>query len=93
MPLDRRAVESALLSKGFRSREGRHRRFVYFTRGGRKTPVGTMLSHGSQRDLNDGLTRAIARQCKLTRREFEDLVAYPLSREQYEAKLLAADMI
>lgn len=93
MPLDRRAVESALLSKGFRSREGRHRRFVYFTRDGQKTPVWTMLSHGSRRELSDGLARAMARQCKLTRREFDDLVACPLTRDQYEAKLLAADAI
>lgn len=73
MPLDRRAVEAALLTKGFRPREGRHRRFIYYT--------------------GDGLLRAMARQCKLTRREFDDLIACPLSRDQYEAKLLELDVI
>lgn len=93
MPLDRRAVESALLAKGFRLRESRHRRFIYYASDGRKTPVWTMVSHGSRRDIGDGLLRTMARQCKLTRREFDDLVACPLSRDQYEAKLLELDVI
>ena len=93
MPLDRRAVESALLSKGVQPRQGHHRRFICFTTDGKKTPVWTMLSHGSRRDIGDGLVRVIARQCKLTRREFDDLVACPLSRDQYEATLRDADAI
>ena len=64
----------ALLSKGFQPLQGRHRRFIHFTTDGKKTPVWTMLSHGS-------------------RREFDDLVACPLSRDQYEAKLRDADAI
>lgn len=93
MPLDRRAAEAALLAKGFRLRESRHRRFIYYASDGRKTPVWTMISHGSRRDISDGLLRTMARQCKLTRREFDDLLACPLSRDQYEAKLLELDAI
>ena len=93
MPLDRRDTEAALLSKGFQLREGRHRRFIYFTKAGKKTPVWTMLSHGSRRDLGDGLVRMMARQCKLSRREFDELIACPLSRDEYEAKLAELDAI
>jgi len=88
MPLDRRAVEKGLAEKGFRRVEGDHAFFVYYSEGGKKSPVRTKTSHGSShRDIADGLVSQMARQCKLSVQEFKDLVACPLTRPAYEAKL------
>ena len=88
-----RDVESALQAKGFRVRDRRHRFFVYYSKVGRPTPVQTMVSHGSQRDIGPDLSARMARQCGLTRREFDELVRCPLSRDEYERKLVDAGVI
>jgi len=51
---NRRDVESALRKKGFRQSNGSHRKFVFYTCGGKKTSVWTEISHGSKhRDLSE----------------------------------------
>lgn len=88
MVLKRREVEEALESKGFKRTEGNHRFFLYFTKEGKKTAVGTKTSHGrSYKDISPELASRMARQCRLTNQDFANLVACPLSRDQYEQKL------
>ena len=86
-PLKARRLESALLAKGFRFQESRHRKLFYYNVSGQPTPVSTLLSHGGNRDVGDPLLAQMARQCRLTRREFDALVRCPLSREAYESRL------
>jgi hypothetical protein len=94
MPLDRRAVEAALLAKGFRRVDGDHAFFIYHSLTGRKSPVRTKTSHGTgYRDIADGLVSQMAKQCRITTPEFRDLVACPLSRAEYEAKLSAQGLV
>ena len=94
MPLDRRAVETALLAKGFKRLEGDHAFFIYYAVAGKKSPVRTKTSHGtSYRDIADGLVAQMAKQCRLTSRDFRDLIACPLSRDEYEAKLVAQGLV
>ncbi len=94
MPLKRREVEAALEFKGFKRTEGDHAFFIYYTSTGRKTTVRTKTSHGtSHNDISHKLVSTMARQCKLTTRNFRDLVACPLTREGYEEILLAQELI
>lgn len=90
MPLERGAVAAALTLKGFKRAEGDHTFFIYYSHAGKKTPVRTKTSHGSgHKDISDNLVSQMAKQCKLTTKEFRDLVDCPLSRQEYEAKLVA----
>jgi hypothetical protein len=89
MPLERSAVAAALTFKGFKSAEGDHTFFIYYAQSGKKSPVRTKTSHGSgHKDIADNLVSQMAKQCKLTTKEFRDLVDCPLSRQVYEAKLV-----
>jgi hypothetical protein len=94
MPLERRDVEAALTKKGFRSSEGDHNFFTYWTVAGQKTSVYTKTSHGSgHKTLSDDLVSRMARQCGITARDFKRLVACPLSRTDLEKALLGSGRI
>jgi hypothetical protein len=75
------------LRKGFLLTESRHRRFRYYKLDGDRTNVVTIMSHGSVRDIDDRLLAQMARQLKLTRRQFDDLIDCRLARADYEAML------
>lgn len=95
MTLKRRVVESALERKGFtKIRDTKHSHFLYVTRDGLKTSVRTMISHGKTgADIGDSLVARMARQCRISRKEFENLVDCSLSREDYEDLLIAATIV
>ena len=89
MPLERKAVENALTLKGFQQLVGDHTFFIYYAASGKKSPVRTKTSHGSShKDISDVLVSQMAKQCKLTTKEFKSLVECPLSRAEYETKLV-----
>ncbi len=90
MPKDRSIVEAGLEAKGFaKDVKKDHRYFTYFTLEGKKTVVFTKSSHGSKyKTLDDSLILKMAKQCKLSKAKFIDLVDCPLSRSDYE-KLLS----
>lgn len=89
MPRKVRQLVSGLRAKGFsEDRDGHHIFFSYETIDGRLTEIRTRISHQSGGgDIGDHLLGAMARQVKLNRREFDQLIDCPLSREQYEAKI------
>lgn len=88
MPKRRDDVERGLLRKGFEKKEGDHHYFIYCDLNGHKTAVFTKTSHTpKQRELPDHLLSLMARQCRLSKSDFFDLVDCPLSRENYENKL------
>ena len=93
MPHKSREVEASLVRKGFRVAQSKHRHFIYFTAAGERTEVVTILSHGGNRDLSRFLERNMAQQCRLTRREFDDLIRCPMSQSQYESRLRATGRI
>ncbi|MEI7866941.1 MAG: hypothetical protein WCI11_03545 [Candidatus Methylumidiphilus sp.] len=89
MPRDKRKIEEALIQKGFERKEGDHHLFVYMTSQGKKSSVRTKTSHTPKmKEINDGLLTQMARQCRLNKQEFLNLVDCPLSREKYETLLL-----
>jgi hypothetical protein len=89
MPRKVRQVLSSLKSKGFfENREGHHIILVYETKSGLTSEVRTRVSHQSGGgDISDNLLGQMARQVRLGRRDLEQLIDCPLSRDEYEAKL------
>jgi hypothetical protein len=83
MQCDTRKVESALSKKGFEMDNTHHHVFTYHTVDGRRTMVRTRTSHGAK-TIGDPLIAQMARQCKLNKADFLQLVECPLSRDMYE---------
>lgn len=88
MPRKARVVERGLLRKGFQLTYTHHRRFAYHTLDGEQPQaVSTIMSHGADRDIGDQLLAKMARQLRLTRRQFDELIDCRLSQADYEAML------
>lgn len=92
MPRKQADVEKSLLNKGFLSGGGDHNYFLYHSKAGKKTIVRTKTSHGS-RAIDDNLLAQMAKQCRLTNKDFGLLVDCPLSRDDYEVKLIAVGAV
>lgn len=88
MPRKQSEIARSLVAKGFRTHDGDHAYFTYYSKAGKKSAVFTKTSHGA-REIDDNLLGRMARQCKLSRADFEQLIACPLDRDRYEAKLVA----
>lgn len=87
MPRKQDDVKKSLLAKGFRARQGDHCYFNYYSRAGKKTAVFTKTSHGA-REIDDNLLSRMARQCKLSNKDFGLLIDCPLDRDAYESRLV-----
>jgi hypothetical protein len=93
MPRDRKEIETALLNKGFRNREGDHHYYVYYTTAGLKSHVFTKTSHTPKmKVIGDELLSMMSRQCRLTKKQFLELVDCPLTRPAYE-RILAEQQL
>jgi predicted RNA binding protein YcfA (HicA-like mRNA interferase family) len=79
----RKDVEGGLLAKGFQQSESHHHYFLYHDLAGRKTAVKTKTSHAGK-DLDDSLLGLMARQVRLSKKQFLDLLDCPLTREAYD---------
>jgi hypothetical protein len=87
MPRKQSEVEKSLTTKGFRAKDGDHNYFHYYSKAGKKTIVFTKTSHGA-REITDSLLALMAKQCKLSRADFDRLIECPLDRDTYEGKLV-----
>src|SRR5205807_6554339 len=81
-----REIKQALLDKGFEEQSTHHEMYWLRVRG-KRTSIRTRISHG-KREYGDSLLAQMARQLKLQRDEFEDLVDCPLTAEGYIALLV-----
>jgi predicted RNA binding protein YcfA (HicA-like mRNA interferase family) len=91
MPKRAKDVAAGLEAKGFRrenSKDVHYRLFV----DGKKTIVYTMISHG-EKEIHDGLLGTMARQVKLTRKLFNDLIECPLTFDEYIMRLRKAGVV
>ena len=94
MPKDKRKVEEALLKKGFEDKEGDHHFFIYHTLQGKKSSIRTKTSHTPKmKEISDGILAQMAKQCRLNKQDFMNLIDCPLSREKYEARLIEKEEI
>ena len=86
MSRKRSDIMSGLIGKGFsRDERSKHTYFIYWTVDGKKTAVFTHTSRGTKyKTLGDDLVGSMAKQCRLNKKKFFDLVDCPLSRAAYE---------
>lgn len=81
-------IISALLSKGFvRASGNRDHQYFFFHYRGKKSDIFTRISHGA-RTVDDWLVGRMAKQVRLSKREFLSLVECTLSGAEY-ARLMA----
>ena len=79
---------TSLQNKGFVKKNKDHKTFRYIMLDGTGTSIFTHYSHGSSgRDVNDGVLGAMARQCRISSKQFRQLVECPLKRDAYEELL------
>ena len=88
MPREKKDVESGLESKGFIRRCGDHNYYVYYGSDGKKSMAKTKTSHGAGKTLGDKLIGRMSKQCFLNKKQFENLIDCPLSRDDYEKILI-----
>jgi len=88
MPIDKRQIESSLLSKGF-IREDTHHRYFYHEINGKRTGISTYTSHGSKpKEYDDNLLKMMKKQMKLDSiGQVRDLLLCPMSGNDYNQKL------
>lgn len=92
MPRKQADVEKSLLKKGFQAGGGDHNYFFYYSIAGKKTVIRTKTSHGAH-EIGDNLLAQMAKQCRLSNKDFSLLVECPLSRDNYEAKLVSVGAV
>jgi hypothetical protein len=88
MVLDKNKTYKNLKKKGFLDSTGHssdHKYMEYYVGG--KLVLYTKISHGSDKDLDEYLIKQMSNQCKLTKKQFADLVNCPMSQDEYLAIL------
>lgn len=86
MPMPARTVAAALMKKGFIASNRHHRMFLYQKQDGTLTSIKTRISHGES-ELSDFHVAQMAKQCLVSKADFNRFVACRLSREEYESKV------
>lgn len=76
-------IKKNLQKKGFIVDNQRdHIWFNYITTDGKKTPIRTKISHGKS-DIGDDLISKMARQTRISKKQFVELVECSLSKDEY----------
>ena len=83
--LKRNEIINNLKRKGFnKDEDGDHIFLRYQNTSGKKTPIFTKLSHGSNyREIGLNLIGKMARQCRLSVKQFIKLAECEISRDEY----------
>lgn len=77
-----REIKESLENKGFSMSNADHKKYILFVKG-TKTSVWTKVSHGSKSDIGDPLLSMMARQLRLRKNQFLDLIDCPMSHDDY----------
>lgn len=88
----RQDIVAALTSKGFTQNPSKHHIFLTFEHEAKTQAVYTKVSH-SGKDVGAGLLSRMARQCKLTKSEFLELVDCDLDGDSYVQILRDRDVL
>lgn len=84
MSLERTLVMDNLPKKGFVEQDDRDHIFYHFHHDGKKTHIRTHVSHGSKyKTLGNDLVGQMAKQCKLTSKNFRGLAECNVSHQDY----------
>jgi predicted RNA binding protein YcfA (HicA-like mRNA interferase family) len=73
-------IANSLLNKGFEEKQSSHTRLIYFI-DGKKSSIFTVVSHG-KKEISDDLMHKMAKQMKLSYKQFCDVVDCPMSKEE-----------
>lgn len=96
MQRTRQQIMSSLGKKGFTETDSYrdHYYFMYYTQSGKKTRIITKLSRGTHyKSIGNSLLNMMAKECKLNKNDFMDLIDCPLSRADYEKKLIGKECV
>lgn len=95
MPKERARILASLTSKGFVEKQGnRDHDFLFFSHKGLVQAVFTKLSRGTQyKTIGDPLLAKMARQLRVPRRDFDNLIDCPMSAEEYLERLRAQGLV
>lgn len=94
MTRERSAIAKALGDKGFGPKDGDHEFYILWDDKDRKTRIHTKLSRGSgHKEIGDDLLAKMAKQCRLTKAQFLELIDCTMSGSQYLANVKAAGHI
>ncbi len=74
-----RVIQRALLKKGFKQHNSKDIRLTLY-HNGKKTRIVTWVSHGTK-EISDKLMSIMAKQLKIEKSEFEDLVDCGISEQ------------
>jgi len=83
MPRAKKDVEKALSKKGFTLEKKRDHNYYFVHKNGKKTIINTKVSHGSNKDIDDGLLNQMRKQMKLPEKEFEEYMNCTYSKDHY----------
>lgn len=83
MPIKTRDVVKALEKKGFKKKNSKDVRYIYFRLNGKKSVISTMLSHG-ENEISDSLLSRMSAQMNITRGKFDEFVECSLTQPDYE---------
>ena len=79
-PYKTKKIEASLQKKGFEVREGAKHKICTLYIGGLKTSIHTFISRGVPQ-YGDSLVGKMRKQLKLSPKEFEGVIACPISKE------------
>jgi predicted RNA binding protein YcfA (HicA-like mRNA interferase family) len=85
MPRKARVVSTSLTKKGFTAGGGDHEFYRLFIEG-KNTGIRTKISHG-EKEIHDGLLGQMAKDTRLSKREFLELVDCSLKGDAYVSLL------
>ena len=72
-------IANSLLKKGFEEKQASHRQMIIFING-QKTSIVTFISHG-KKEISDELMHKMARQLRLSHKQFCELVDCSMNGE------------
>lgn len=91
MQLKTRDIERSLPEKGF-TREGGDHVYFSFVHEGKDLGISTYFSHGD-REIGDPLISRMAKQVKLSKRDFVRLVECPMDHAEYVERLRGQSLL
>ena len=83
MPRPTKEVERILIKKDFTLDDNRDHNYYFLYKDGKKTRINTKVSHGSHKDIPDGLLTKMMKQMQLPKKEFNDFFNCHMSGEEY----------
>lgn len=93
MPRATKDVERILVQKRFILEKGRDHNYYFIYKNGKKTRINTKVSHGSHKDIDNGLLSKMQKQMHLSKKQFNDYFDCHMSGDEYIEYLESQNLI